>query len=121
MPEVGIEPTSRSYENLALPLSYTGSIRSSKNFVEPDKISKEILYRAKTIFYLVAGPGIAPGFPAYGTGDLLLIHPAMINYIFHIFFSYQTKMNFTMMIWTRQYQIIRIIILFILIDMMNIC
>ena len=26
MPEVGIEPTSRSYENLALPLSYTGDI-----------------------------------------------------------------------------------------------
>lgn len=26
VPEVGIEPTSRSYENLSLPLSYTGDI-----------------------------------------------------------------------------------------------
>ena len=28
----------------------------------------------------LAGPGIAPGFPAYGTGDILLVHPAISKF-----------------------------------------
>ena len=47
----------RPYEDLALPLSYAG--------------------RILTIY--VAGPGIAPGPPAYETGEILLLYPAMIG------------------------------------------
>jgi len=36
---------------------------------------------SKILKILVAGLGIAPRLPAYGTGDLLLVHPAKRYFI----------------------------------------